>query len=102
MPPRLYVTADDDEFDSTLLQHFEEEGFHTTYLPLGKDGKAYRESLRHLADDLELGENYAIIGAPRAIRIDNPTIRLTALQLSAKQQHTASKPTHDHSPISLP
>ncbi|KAK4574138.1 hypothetical protein LTR86_001899 [Recurvomyces mirabilis] len=61
MPPRLYVTADDDEFDSTLLQHLEEEGFHTTYLPLGKDGKAYRDSLRHLADDLELGENYAII-----------------------------------------
>ena len=31
MPPRLYITADDDEFEPTLLQHFDEEGFHVTH-----------------------------------------------------------------------
>ncbi|KAK5114548.1 hypothetical protein LTR62_002483 [Meristemomyces frigidus] len=61
MPPSLYVTGDDGGFDSTLLQHFEAEGFNVHYLPLGKDPKPYRDRLRHLADDLELGEKYAII-----------------------------------------
>ena len=61
-PPRLYLTADDDEFDGTILQHFREEGFDVSYLPMGDSVKAYKDSLRHLADDLELGENYAVIG----------------------------------------
>ena len=61
-PPRLYLTADDDEFDGTILQHFREEGFETSYLPMGDSVKAYKDSLRHLADDLELGENYAVVG----------------------------------------
>ena len=63
-PPRLYVTADDDEFDGTILQHLREEGFDVSYLPMGSNVKAYKDKLRHLADDLELGENYAVIGKP--------------------------------------
>jgi len=62
MPPRIHVTADDDEFDETILQHLREEGFDATYLPFGDGGKAYRDELKHLADDLELGEDYAVIG----------------------------------------
>jgi len=62
MPPRLHVTADDDEFDPTIIQHFREEGFDVTYLPYGNGGKAYKDKLKHLADDLELGEDYVIVG----------------------------------------
>ena len=62
MPPRLHVTGDDDEPDSLIVQHFQEEGFDVTYLPYGAGGKAYKDHLRHLNDDLELGEDYAIVG----------------------------------------
>ncbi|KAF2173815.1 hypothetical protein M409DRAFT_62064 [Zasmidium cellare ATCC 36951] len=61
LPPRLHLTADDDDFDPTLLAHFHSEGYDVTYLPLGAGGKPYRNELAHLADDLELGESYAIV-----------------------------------------
>jgi hypothetical protein len=64
MPPRLHVTADDNEFDPIILKYFRDEGFDATYLPKGSDNKAYKDRLKHLADDLELGENYAIVGMP--------------------------------------
>lgn len=84
MPPRVHVTADDDEFDETILQHLREEGFDATYLPHGPGGKAYRDTLAHLADDLELGEYYAIIayGAAAATCLDictKPQPHLAAL-----------------------
>ena len=66
-PPRLYVTADDEEFCQTVLQHFREEEFEVTYLPMGNSVKAFKDRLRHLADDLELGENYAVVGKFRHI-----------------------------------
>lgn len=62
LPPRLHVTADDNDFDPTIMRHFREEGFDVTYLPYGNDVKAYKNDLKHLADDLELGESYAIVG----------------------------------------
>lgn len=64
MPPRLHVTADDDvaNFDPLILQHFRDEGFDVTYLPYDpQNHKAYTNELKHLHDDLELGENYAIV-----------------------------------------
>lgn len=61
MPPRVHVSADDNDFDETILQHLREEGYDATYLPYDNGGKTYRDSLKHLADDLELGEDYAII-----------------------------------------
>lgn len=33
-----------------------------TYLPWKGGGKAYRNVLSHLPDDLELGESYAVVG----------------------------------------
>lgn len=65
MPPKLVLTADDDDFDDQILLHLREEGFDATYLPLGEGGKAYKDELRHLADDLELGEDYGIICTSR-------------------------------------
>ena len=62
MPPRLHVTGDDDDPDPLIMQHFFEEGFDVTYLPRGNGGKGYNDKLKRLAEDLELGENYAIVG----------------------------------------
>ena len=72
MPPRLHITGDDAEFDETILQHWREEGFDVTYLPYGNNIKAYKQELAHLADDLELGEYYAIIayGDAAAVCLD--------------------------------
>ncbi|KAK0283647.1 hypothetical protein LTR35_006106 [Friedmanniomyces endolithicus] len=61
MAPKVYVTADDDDFDTLDIQHLRDEGFDAKYLSFGQGGKAYKDTLRHLADDLELGENYAIL-----------------------------------------
>lgn len=32
------------------------------YIPYNGGGKAFRDQIKNLADDLELGENYAIVG----------------------------------------
>ncbi|TKA61623.1 hypothetical protein B0A55_11340, partial [Friedmanniomyces simplex] len=61
MAPKVYVTADDDDFDTLDIQHLRDEGFDARYLSYGQGGKPYKDTLRHLADDLELGENYAIV-----------------------------------------
>lgn len=62
LPPRLHVTGDDNEPDATILRSFEDEGFDVTYFPYNGGGKPYREKLANLANDLELGESYAIVG----------------------------------------
>lgn len=62
MPPRLHVTGEDNSPDPLIIKYFKEEGFDVTYLPFGKGGKDYRDRLKHLQDDLELGESYAIVG----------------------------------------
>lgn len=69
MPPRLHITGDDEDPDPLIMQHFIEEGFDVTYLPRGNGGKEYTEELKRLADDLELGENYAIIGTFLQIKL---------------------------------
>jgi len=54
LPPRLIVTAEDDEFDETSIEHWQEEGYDVTYLPMGEGGKPYVQSLKAVTD--ELGE----------------------------------------------
>ncbi|GAB7355432.1 hypothetical protein MBLNU459_g5942t1 [Dothideomycetes sp. NU459] len=61
MPPRLHITSDDPEFDAVILDHWKQEGFDATYFPYNGDNKAYKSHLQHLADDIELGESYALI-----------------------------------------
>ena len=60
--PRLCVTSDTEDFDEEILAHFKEEGYQTWYLPYNGDHAAYQRQLQHLADPLELGESYAIVG----------------------------------------
>ena len=65
MPPRVHVTSDDGEFDLEFIAHLQAEGFETTYIPLlppkSTTTKLDLTPLRHVADDLEHGESYAII-----------------------------------------
>ena len=60
--PILYVTAEDDEFDTETLQAWCDEGFMVKYLPMGKDGKQYVKKLHALGEGLGIGERYAVVG----------------------------------------
>lgn len=64
-PPRVHVASDDGDFDLEFLSHLQAEGFQTTYIPLlppkSNPTKLDLTPLRHIADDLEHGESYALI-----------------------------------------
>jgi hypothetical protein len=60
--PRLVLTSDTDDFDETIISHFQEEGFQLSYLEYDGNKADYHAKLQHLQDPLELGEKYAIVG----------------------------------------
>ncbi|KAG8162843.1 hypothetical protein KVR01_007321 [Diaporthe batatas] len=61
-PPRLYFTAEDDEFDSTTLSEWQNAGFTVEYFPMGKGGASYTKKLESLfSKPLEIGETFGII-----------------------------------------
>lgn len=62
LSPRLVITSNSPDFDPTTISHWKEEGFAVAYLQYNGDAKAYRNDLQHLADPLELGDKYAIVG----------------------------------------
>lgn len=53
--PRLYITAEDPEFDESVIEGWIHEGFMVTYLPMGKGGKPYRDVLEGLGRGLGVG-----------------------------------------------
>ncbi|KAF2247202.1 hypothetical protein BU26DRAFT_343759 [Trematosphaeria pertusa] len=59
--PVLYVTAEDEEFDTETLRAWRDEGFNVKYVPMGKGGKTYVNTLHHLGDNMSIGERYAIV-----------------------------------------
>ncbi|KAI9720661.1 MAG: hypothetical protein M1812_002841 [Candelaria pacifica] len=59
--PRLVLTSDDPDFDRETIQHWKDEGFDVSYLLFEGNSKSYERAIQHLADDLELGEKYAIV-----------------------------------------
>jgi hypothetical protein len=62
-PPRLYFTAEDDDFDDETLREWREEGYEVAYVPMGRGGKVYGERLNALSRaGLGVGETFAIIG----------------------------------------
>lgn len=64
-PPKLYLTAETDDFDELTLSEWRDEGFNVEYLPLGDDGAEYRRRLQVLAKkDMGPCETFGIIGAP--------------------------------------
>ena len=60
--PKVVITAEDDEFDQVTIQNWIAEGFEISYLPFTGSREDYIHHLQHLADPLELGETFAIIG----------------------------------------
>ncbi|KAK3330020.1 dienelactone hydrolase [Apodospora peruviana] len=62
-PPKLYITAEFDEFDPQTLAQWRNEGFNVTYLPMGDGGEAYLRKLRFLHHKKDLGpcETFGII-----------------------------------------
>ncbi len=59
---KLIVTA---EVRPVTIQHFLDESFQVTYLPFNPSASAtkdYEKALQGLADSLEEGEKYAIVG----------------------------------------
>jgi hypothetical protein len=60
--PRVILTSDTDEFDPTIISHFQAEGFQLSYLEYDGNKADYMAKLQHLQDPLELGETYAIVG----------------------------------------
>lgn len=64
--PRLYITAESDEFDDLTLQAWRDEGFDVQYLPFGAGGKGYVKTLHSLKDNLGVGGTFAIVGTCHA------------------------------------
>lgn len=62
-PPRLYFTAESDDFDAMTLAEWRDEGFHVEYVPMGKGGEDYVWKLERLAKK-KLGpcETFGIVG----------------------------------------
>lgn len=60
--PMLYITAEDDEFDRETMKAWCDEGFIVEYIPMGKGGKQYVQTLHHLGDKMGIGERYAVVG----------------------------------------
>ncbi|KAL8784621.1 MAG: hypothetical protein Q9213_003876 [Squamulea squamosa] len=60
--PRIILAAEEDEdCDTVAAQHWKEEGFEVSYLPLAQNKKVFVQQLYDYADDLELGEKYAVV-----------------------------------------
>ncbi|KAG9192305.1 hypothetical protein G6011_11039 [Alternaria panax] len=70
--PVLYITAEDAEFDMETMKAWRDEGFVVEYIPLGKGGKQYVQTLHKLGDKMGIGERYAIVafGDAAAVCLD--------------------------------
>ena len=60
--PRLVITSDTEDFDSTIIENFQAEGFQTTYLEYKGNHDQKLIVRNHIADPLDFGEKYAIVG----------------------------------------
>lgn len=61
-PAHLVLTAEAPEIDQVTVRRFQEEGFSVSFLPYSGNPKEYDSQLQQLADPLEAGVKYAIVG----------------------------------------
>ncbi|KAI1206077.1 NTF2-like protein [Annulohypoxylon truncatum] len=88
-PPRLYITAESDEFDLLTLNEWKDEGFKVEYIPMGNGGNEYRMKLDSLRKaNLGPCETYGIVAYGDAASFclehfhmfdNNPEFRLSCL-----------------------
>ncbi|KAF3065889.1 putative dienelactone hydrolase [Daldinia childiae] len=61
-PPKLYITAEDNDFDLLTVNEWRSEGFNVEYIPMGNGGNEYRMKLESLSrSNLGPCETYGII-----------------------------------------
>lgn len=62
-PPKLFLTAETDDFDPLTIAEWRDEGFDVEYLPMGNGGNEYREKLRALSRrKMDPCETFGIVG----------------------------------------
>jgi len=88
--PKLYITAESDDFDPQILLDWRNEGFAVEYLPMGLGGAKYRSTLRtlHRKRKLDPCETFGIIAFGDAASLclehfhvldNNPELKLSCL-----------------------
>ena len=72
--PKLYLTAESDDFDDLTVQDWQNEGFNVNYLSMSDGGRKFAQTLDSLKDGMGVGETFAIIGmlASRDLRVPRP------------------------------
>ncbi|KAI2614779.1 uncharacterized protein GGS25DRAFT_517633 [Hypoxylon fragiforme] len=88
-PPKLYITAESDEFDLLTLSEWRDEGFNVEYISMGNGGNEYRSRLESLSKaNWGPCETYGIIAYGDAASVclehfhiadNNPEFRLGCL-----------------------
>jgi hypothetical protein len=100
----VHVLSDDTEFDTIYLQHLHEEGFNVFYETFTGDVKNFNWTIRHLSDDLERGQKYAIIAfgeaATHALSAAQQTSLPHCVSLICYYPTAVPAPTHKY-PASL-
>ncbi|KAK8028276.1 hypothetical protein PG991_005332 [Apiospora marii] len=87
--PKLYITAEEEEFDELTIAEWRNEGYDVEYFSMGKGGKEYKTHLRALTNqDLGPCETFGIIAYGEAASIcleffhvldNNPSFKLCCL-----------------------
>jgi hypothetical protein len=100
----VHVLSDDTEFDTVYLQHLKEEGFDIFYETFTGDVKNFNWTIRHLSDDFEQGQKYAIIAfgeaATHALSAAQQTSLPHCVSLICYYPTAVPTPTHKY-PASL-
>ncbi|KAI0880541.1 NTF2-like protein [Annulohypoxylon maeteangense] len=61
-PPKLYITAESDDFDVLTVNEWKDEGFNVEYISMGDGGNEYRTKLESLSrTDLGPCETFGIV-----------------------------------------
>ena len=62
-PPKLYITAENDDFDESIIADWRNEGFDVEYFSMESEGDDYVGKLRSLSRDVtEPCQKFGIIG----------------------------------------
>ena len=66
--PRVLLSSTSDDFDPVVVRRWREEGFAISYLPFNGNPKDYVSDLKSVADRLDFGEKFVLIGTEFSCR----------------------------------
>lgn len=58
----MALCAETEDFDEEVIQAWQDEGFHTAYVPLLEGGDDFIKRLHTVGDNFGVSEQYAIVG----------------------------------------